>query len=117
MIRGATLVLLCAATAWAADVDGSWQLTYTTGNGLQREAMLELKTVDGKLSGTLSSDRGSARIEAGAINSDSIWFSLLRKGNGDEIKVEFKGTIENGGLKLNMQFGKREPVTVVGRRI
>jgi len=46
MIRGATLVILCAATAWAADVDGRWQLTYTTGNGLQREAMLELKTVD-----------------------------------------------------------------------
>jgi hypothetical protein len=117
MIRRALLFLLCGAAAWAADIDGEWKLVYTTGNGLQREAILEVKTEDGKLGGKVSSDRGTALIESGAVNRDEISFSLLRKGNGDEIKVEFTGKIEDGVLKLNMQFGKREPIAVVGRRI
>jgi hypothetical protein len=117
VIRTALLFLLCGTAAWAADIDGKWKLVYTTGNGLQREAILEVKTADGKLDGKVSSDRGTAVIESGAVNGDEISFSLLRKGNGDEIKVEFTGKIEDGVLKLNMQYGKREAVAVIGRRI
>ena len=111
------LILLCGAAGWAADIDGKWKLIYTTGNGLQREAILEVKMEGGKLAGKVSSDRGAALIDAGEVNQDEISFSLLRKGNGDEIKVEYTGKIEDGMLKLTMQFGKRQPVAVLGRRI
>ena len=116
-MRQALFILLLGTAACAADIDGKWKLIYTTGNGLQREAILEVKAEDGKLGGKVSSDRGTAPIEAGAINLDEISFNLVRKGNGDEIKVEFRGKIEDGVLKLTMQFGKREPVVVLGRRI
>jgi hypothetical protein len=111
------LVLLYVATAWAADIDGEWKLTYTTTNGKQRESILDVKADGGRLTGKITSDRGTAIIDEGTIDRDQIAFSLLRKGNGDEIRVEYKGRIENGVLKLSMHFGKREPVTVLGRRL
>jgi hypothetical protein len=111
------LAFLCAATAASADIDGKWQLTYTTSNGLRREALLDLKTEGATLAGALSSDRGTARIESGEIKGNEISFTLLRKGNGDEIQVRFTGTLREGALELTMQFGNREPVKVHGRRL
>ena len=113
----ALLVVLCGAAAPAADIDGKWKLSYTTENGLHRESILEVKEEGGKLAGKVSSDRGTALLETGAVNQDQISFSLLRKGNGDEIRVEYTGKIEDGVLKLTMRYGKRELVTVVGRRM
>jgi hypothetical protein len=117
MILKALLLLGCGAGVWAADVTGKWKLVYVTANGLQREAMLELKTEENKLVGSLSSERGTARIDAGTVKQDEISFSLLRKSNGDEIEVEYKGKIEDGVLKLTMRFRNREWVAVTGRRM
>jgi len=116
-MRKALLILLFSTVAWSADIDGKWKLLYTTAGGLQRESILEVKADGGKLSGKVSSNRGTAAIETGAVNQDEVSFTLLRKGNGDEIKVEFRGKIQDGILKLTMQYGKREPVAVLGRRI
>jgi hypothetical protein len=116
--RTALLILLCGTVAAsAAELDGKWKLVYITENGLHRESTLEVKEEGGKLSGKLSSERGTAVIDTGAVNRDQISFSLLRKGNGDEIRVEYTGRIEDGVLKLTLRYGKREPVTVVGRRM
>ena len=60
-------ILLCAAVAAAADVSGTWKLVYTTENGLNREAILDLKVEGDKLAGSVSSERGTARIESGKI--------------------------------------------------
>lgn len=117
MMHKLAVLLLGVVAASAADVDGKWRLTYATGNSLVRNAVLELKTVEGKLSGSLTSERGSARIETGGVQADEIWFNLLRKGNGDEIEVVFRGRIDKGVLHLKMQYAKHDPVTVEGRRI
>jgi hypothetical protein len=117
MMRTALLILLCVDAARAADIDGKWKLVYITENGLHRESLLEVKEEGGKLSGKVSSDRGTALVDTGAVNRDQVSFSLLRKGNGDEIRVEYTGRLEDGVLKLTMRYGKREPVAVVGRRM
>ena len=117
MIGKSLLLLLCGAAAWASDIDGKWKLVYTTANGLERESILEVTADGGKLGGKVTSERGAALIEHGTVNGHEIRFSLLRKGNGDEINVEYTGKIEDGMLKLTMQFGKREPVPVLGRRL
>ena len=69
------------------------------------------------LSGTLASDRGKAQIETGKVSGDEISFSLLRRGNGDEITVNFSGKVEGATMKLKMQYGRRQPVDVEARRV
>jgi hypothetical protein len=116
-MRALALVLMFASLAHAADIAGPWKLTFTTENGLTREATLDLKVDGDHLSGTLASDRGTARIEEGKVSGNEVSFSLLRRGNGDEISVTYRGKIEDATMKLTMQYGRREPVAVVARRI
>jgi hypothetical protein len=115
--RTALLLLLVSMSAFAADVAGSWKLTYTTENGLTREATLDLKLEAGHLSGTLAGDRGKAQIEEGTVSGDQVSFTLLRRGNNDEIKVTYQGKVEGGTMKLKMQYGHRPPVEVSAKRI
>jgi len=112
----ALLLLSASLAAFAADVAGAWKLSYTTENGLQREALLDLKVDGDSLTGTVSSSRGSAQIEDGKIRGNEISFQLVRKGNGDEIAVRYRGRIEAGTMKLKMQFGRREAVAVTAKR-
>jgi hypothetical protein len=116
-MKSLAAVLLFASFAHAADIAGPWKLTFTTENGLTREATLDLKMDGDRLTGTLASDRGTARIEEGRIRGDEVSFSLLRRGNGDEIKVTYRGKVEGTTMRLTMQYGRREPVAVVARRI
>ena len=111
------LLLWCATlTASAADASGIWDLTYTTTNGLRRESKLDLKVEGDNLAGTLSSERGTGRIENGRISGNEITFDLIRKSNNDEITVHFKGRIEGSAMNLTMQYGKREPAAMTGRK-
>jgi hypothetical protein len=112
----AMLLLFVAVAASAADITGSWKLTYATENGLTREATLDLKVEGDHLSGTLASDRGKAQIETGKVSGDDISFSLLRLSNGDEITVNFWGKVEGATMKLKLQYGQRQPVDVASRR-
>ncbi len=68
------------------------------------------------VSGTVSSERGTARVSAGKIVDGAIAFDLIRNSNNDEITVHFKGTIEGDTMKLTMQYGKRDPVSVTARK-
>ena len=112
----ALLLLSASLATFAADAAGTWKLSYTTENGLRREALLDLKVDGDSVTGTVSSSRGSAQIEDGKISGEEISFQLARKGNGDEIAVRYKGRIEDGTMKLKMQFGRREAVAVTGKR-
>jgi len=116
MKRAALIALFTSLVAAAADVAGAWKLAYTTENGLRREAVLDLKQEGDKLAGSVSSDRGMARIEDGKISGDEIWFDLIRKSNGDEIKVHYNGKVDGATLKLKMQIGRRDPIEITARK-
>jgi hypothetical protein len=116
MKRVLAILLFVSLAASGADLSGVWKLTYITENGHQRESKLELKVEGDSLTGTFSSERGTARIESGKINGDEITFDLVRKSNNDEITVHFKGKVEGGAMKLTMQFGQRAPVAIVGTK-
>jgi hypothetical protein len=111
------LVLLCASLATsAADPGGIWTLAYTTENGLKRESKLDLKVEGNSVSGVVSSDRGRAPIANGKISGGDIAFDLIRDARYDVIAVHYKGTIEGDTMKLTMQYGTRDPVTVIGKK-
>jgi hypothetical protein len=110
-------VLLFASLAMsAADPSGVWQLAYTTENGHLRESKLDLKADGDSLGGTLSSERGTAKLENGKISGDEIGFDVVRRSNNDEVTVHFKGKVEGGTMKLTMRFGNRAAFTMLGKR-
>jgi hypothetical protein len=115
-LRAAATLLFATLSASAADIAGLWKLSYTTENGLLREATLDLKLEGDRLSGVLASDRGKAQIEAGKVSGGEVSFSLLRLGNGDEITVKFWGRVEGATMNLKMQYGSRQPVDIAARR-
>jgi hypothetical protein len=110
-------VLLCSSlAASAADAGGIWTLVCTTENGFKRESKLDLKVEGDSLSGTVSSERGKAPIANGKISGDEIAFDLIRDARYDVITVHYKGRIEGGEMKLTIQYGKRDPVAVTGKK-
>jgi hypothetical protein len=64
----------------------------------------------------VSSERGRAPIANGKISGDEIAFDLIRDARYDMITVHYKGRIEGGAMKLTMQYGKRDPVAVTGKK-
>jgi hypothetical protein len=57
-----------------------------------------------------------ARIEEGD-HGDEIRFTLMHWGNRDLIQVNYRGRMENGVLRLKMQYKQREPVDVTATRL
>jgi hypothetical protein len=110
------ILLFARLVLSAADPSGVWQLAYTTENGHVRESKLDLKVEGDSLIGTLSSERGTAKLENGKISGNEIGFDVVRKSNNDEITVHFKGKVEGGTMKLTMQFGNRAAFTLLGKK-
>jgi hypothetical protein len=69
-----------------------------------------------KLSGAFQSPRGTAPLADGSVNGNQISFSVVRKGNGDEIKITFTGTVEGDMMKLKMQLRDRPPIDMTAKR-
>ena len=110
-------ILLCASlAASAADAGGVWKLVYTTENGLKRVSTLDVKMEGDRFTGMISSDRGRAPVANGKISGDEIAFDLIRDARYDVVTVHYKGRIEGDTMKLTMQYGKRDPVAVIGKK-
>ena len=103
-----------------ADPSGTWKYTTERG-GKQRETVLKLKAEGDKLTGTVSSGKGEAKIEDGTVKGGDVTFSVTREGKDQQkftikykAKVEgdvMKGTAEGsfGGKDFKQEFeAKRE---------
>jgi hypothetical protein len=108
--------LAFAVDASAADVAGSWKTSYTNEEGQTRESVLTLTMDGGKLSGAIASARGKVPLAEGSVDGNRISFSVVRKGNGDEIKITFTGTVEGDTMRLKMQLRDRAPIDMTAKR-
>jgi hypothetical protein len=102
------LVAVLAATAtFAADIAGKWKTTFNTPNGV-REGSMTLKVDGDKLTGTMDSQRGSVEIQDGKVHGDEISFSVTRRFQDNEVKIQYKGKVSGNEMKLTMTMGDRE---------
>ena len=87
------LVLLWAAGAGTlgarADVAGAWNMTYTTREGVKMASTLTLKMDGEKLTGTISSPRGTVALDEVSVTGDAIAFAIIRVGFGDKIRIDY----------------------------
>ena len=101
-----TLVL--ALAAFGADVSGKWVAKMQLPNGDTRDQTFNLKADGEKLTGTVSSPRGDAEISEGKVNGDEVSFVVVRKFNGEERKIPYKGKVSGDEMKLEMSMGERK---------
>lgn len=77
----------------SATVSGSWQVSWTAGNGNQRKATMQLKQDGNKLSGKFQGERGSTSL-TGSLQGNQVSFSVkLRKR-----QASFTGTVDGGKM-------------------
>ena len=119
-LAAATLVALSAiavsTAAAGADVTGAWNMSYTTKDGVKLESTLTLKMEADKLTGTVSSARGSVALNEVSVTGDQITFAILRVGFGDSIRIEYTGKVDGDTMKLKLKAGAREPLDVTVKR-
>jgi hypothetical protein len=98
---------LTAVLALAADVTGTWKMSFQTPDGQTRESTLKLKAEGEKLTGTLSSRMGDSEIKDGKVAGDNVSFSVVRNFNGQEFTSKYDGKVSGNEIKFNVSFGER----------
>ena len=99
------LIALCAAAAFAADVNGKWKASYESPDGQKRESTFHFKAEGSALTGTVSTPMGEAKINDGKVDGDNVSFSVLRNRDGQEFKLDYKGVVTGDDMKLTISFG------------
>jgi hypothetical protein len=102
------MILALAAAALAADVSGKWKATFTSPDGQTRENTLTLQAEGEKLTGTLSSRMGDAKIQDGTVKGDEVAFAVMRNFNGEDVKFTYKGKVTGNKMALKVTVGDRE---------
>jgi hypothetical protein len=107
ILRVLLTVALTAMLALAADVSGTWKLTFQTPDGQTRENTLKLKADGDKLTGTLAGRMGESEIKDGKVSADNVNFKVTRNFNGQEFTQTYDGKVSGNEIKFNVSFGER----------
>ncbi len=109
MLLIASITLLAALSALAADVAGNWKATAQGPNGpMERTFAFH---VDGeKLSGeTVSSFLGKSEIQEGSVKGDDIAFKITADFQGNEMEITYKGkVVSDNEIKLVSEAGDNQ---------
>lgn len=97
------LLALSAIHALAADISGTWKGSAETPNGtIQRT--FNFHQEGSKLTGETISDRtGKSEIKDGKVEGDTVSFSINMNFDGNEIKVNYKGTVDGNAIKFRAE--------------
>lgn len=110
-LRFLSSILMTAAlavSAFAADVSGKWATTFKTPDGQERKSSMTLKADGSKLTGTMEGRQGSVEIQDGKIDGDNISFSVTRKFQDNEFKMNYKGKVSGDDMKLTIEVNGNE---------
>jgi len=110
------LVISAAPAAMRADVVGDWTLSYVTEDGVKMESTLSIKRDDDKLSGTISSARGSVALNEIDVKGDDVTFAIIRVGFGDTIRIDYSGKVTGDTMTLKIKFGARPPLNATAKK-
>lgn len=97
-------LLLIAAPAFAADVDGKWTGTVSTPMG-DLPVAFEFKADGVTLTGTtLGFDGGSIPIKNGKVEGDKISFAVTFDFGGMAIDLSYTGVVSSSEIKMTGDF-------------
>ena len=85
------------------NVSGNWKLTLETPNGTGNPSLV-LKQDGEKLTGTYKGRFGDSALE-GTVKGKDIKFSFKVNAQGNELQVEYAGTVDGDTMKGKAKFG------------
>ncbi len=94
---------MLAVTALAAGVTGKWVGKMETPNGT-RDSIINLKQDGEKLTGSMPGRNGEAPISEGSVKGDDVAFTVVRNFGGEERKINYKGKVAGGEMKLKFEM-------------
>lgn len=103
-----------AVAAQAKNVTGNWKLTIETPNGPGTPSLV-LKQEGEKLSGTYKGRFGESPLE-GTIKGNEIKFTVKVNAQGNELAIEYAGTVEGDTMKGKVKFGEFGEGTFSGKK-
>lgn len=97
-------LVLLAAPAFAADVDGKWTGTVSTPMG-DLPVQYEFKADGATLTGTtLGFDGGSVPIKNGKVEGDKISFTVTFDFGGMSLDLNYTGVVTDAEIKMTGDF-------------
>ncbi len=84
------------------DISGKWKLSYTTPEGPEESTADLSMDKDGTISGTITSQRGTASIISGYLSVDKFSFTINIPIQDSPADVIFSGTFDGPSLKGNI---------------
>jgi imidazolonepropionase-like amidohydrolase len=81
------------------DITGMWKLSYTTPEGREESTADLTMEKDGTISGTITSNRGTASIISGYLSVDKFSFTINFPLDQGPTDVTFSGTFDGTSLK------------------
>ncbi|MSU63911.1 MAG: hypothetical protein EXS31_16215 [Pedosphaera sp.] len=91
--------VLCIS-AMAADISGTYKIKYEGQDGDSRQATVKLKSADGKLTGTVTSQTfGEAPIADAKLDGDKVTFKVQRERDGNTITFDYFATVSGDTIK------------------
>jgi hypothetical protein len=103
LIVGAVALLCMLASAWAADVTGKWTAQVPGRQGTT-ETTFNFKVEGNKVTGTVVSQQGDMPISDGKIEGDTLTFTVVREFNGNQMKLNYKGTVAGDEIKFTREM-------------
>lgn len=98
------LLVLSAATAQAADPNGTWTWTFERPGGEAVDVSLDLKADGEKLTGKVYSGERETEITDGTFKGDEVSFQTVRERNGNKFVMTYKGKVEGDAIKGTVEF-------------
>lgn len=103
-----------AKPATATNLSGEWMLTVETPMGA-RDMKLTATQTGETLTGTIANPRGDSAI-AGTVKGSAVAFSMKINAQGQDVQIDYAGTIEGDSMKGTAQFGSFGSGTFTGKR-
>jgi hypothetical protein len=115
-ILTALCALMAAATvgAQSTNVTGNWKLTLETPNGSGGPSVV-FKQEGENLTGTYKGRFGEAPLK-GTVKGKDIKFTIKVSAQGQEIQVDYEGTVDGDTMKGKVKFGEMGEGTFTGKK-
>ena len=110
------MLMALALTASAADVAGTWTGNMETPNGTF-EMTFSFKVDGHQLTGTVTLPMGESPISHGKVEGDDISFSVVRNGEGNELKINYKGKVAEKEMKLTVEIPARGTFKITAKKV
>ena len=115
MILALVAFFCLSIAAFAASVDGKWTAEVPGRGGNTATTTFTFKADGSTLTGTVANQRGENPIQNGKVEGDNISFEQVLNFNGNEMRLNYKGTVKGDTIEMTREGG-RGPQTFTAKK-